>query len=359
MVKHWQLIGDSNATHWQLIGDSMATRWRLHGNTLAIHWRFNAISLMIQWQHIGNSSAFNWQLIGNSLAIQRQHIGISMATYWLFMGYSMAIHWQLIGDELATSWHLVGTAWAHGTKADWANEGGHWRANEEAFIGNSLAQSSDVIWGVSGVGDTGVSCVDTLVSATVSRSLCDIDRVTGGVDTLVSATVDGCLCDIDSVSGDVDTVLSGAVSSGLCDLDRVSRGDLVERVGDISLSRGGDAIKSGVDEYVCGVSSIMTADGLDVCGRDSVVSDETGEVVSVDDVDDIVACGDDPLLPDAVRFVDRLSVCGAGVARSDRGDTEAVVGSGVAQRGWVDRLMFADDSLRPEPPPYAMCLIVS
>ena len=190
---------------------------------------------------------------------------------------------------------------------------------------------------VSGVGDTGVSGVDTLVAATVSGSLCDIDRVTGGVDTLVSATVDGCLCD----------------------LDRVSRGDLVERVGDISLSRGGDAIKSGVDEYVCGVSSIMTADGLDVCGRDSVVSDETGEVVSVDDV---VACGDDPLLPDAVRVVDRLSVvgdtlvCGAGVARSDRGDTEAVVGSGVAQRGWVDRLMFADDSLRPELPPYAMCL---
>ena len=52
----------------------------------------------------------------------------------------------------------------------------------------------------------------------------------------------------DSVSGDVDTVLSGVVSSGLCDLDRVSRGDLVERVGDISLSRGGDAIMSGVDE---------------------------------------------------------------------------------------------------------------
>ena len=212
---------------------------------------------------------------------------------------------------------------------------------------------------VTGVGDTGVSGVDTLVSATVSGSLCDIDRVTGGVDTLVSATVDGCLCDIGSVSGDVDTVLSGAVSSGLCDLDRVSRGDLVERVGGISLSRGGDAIKSGVDEYVCGVSSIMTADGLDVCGRDSVVSDETGEVVSVDDV---VACGDDPLLPDAVRVVDRLSVvgdtlvCGAGVAWSDRGDTEAVVGSGVAQRGWVDRLMFADDSLRPEPPPYTMCL---
>ena len=142
----WQLVGDYMATHWQFIGDSMATRWRLPGNTLATHWRFNVVSLVIQWQHIGNSSAFNWQLIGNSLAIQRQHIGISMATYWLFIGYSMAIHWQLIGDELATSWHLVGTALAHGTKADWANEGGHWRANEETFIGNSLAQSSDVIW---------------------------------------------------------------------------------------------------------------------------------------------------------------------------------------------------------------------
>ena len=111
---------------------------------------------------------------------------------------------------------------------------------------------------------------------------------------------------------------------------------------------------------MCGVSSIMTADELDVCGCDSVVSDETDEVVSVDDV---VACGDDPLLPDAVRLGGRLSVagdtlvCGARVARSDRGDTEVVVGPGVAQRGWVDRLRCANDSLRPEPPPmYSMCL---
>ena len=102
---------------------------------------------------------------------------------------------------------------------------------------------------LSGGGDTDVSGVDTLVAATVSGGLCDIDRVTGvgdtgvsGVETLVSATVSGSLCDIDRVSGDVDIVLSGAVSSGLCDLDRVSRGDLVERVGDISFSRGGDAI---------------------------------------------------------------------------------------------------------------------
>ena len=44
------------------------------------------------------------------------------------------------------NWQLVGKALAHGTKADWANEGSHWRANEEEFIVNSLAQSSDVIW---------------------------------------------------------------------------------------------------------------------------------------------------------------------------------------------------------------------
>ncbi len=184
----------------------------------------------------------------------------------------------------------------------------------------------------------------------------------------------------------------GAVSGRLCDLNIVLRGDIVVRVGDMSLSGGGDAfvsgvdesvccvnsvladgiidlcgvdtavsgvdtVVSGVDEYVCGVSSIMTADELDVCGCDSVVS---GEVVSVDDV---VACDDDPLLPDAARVGGRLSVvgdtlvCGAGVARSDRGDTDAMVGAGVAQRGWVDRLMCADDSLRPEPPlMYSMCL---
>ena len=45
---------------------------------------------------------------------------------------------------------------------------------------------------------------------------------------------------------------------------------------------------------------------------------------------DVVACGDDPLLTDAVRVGGWLSVvcdtllCGAGVARIDRGDTEVV-----------------------------------
>ena len=117
----------------------------------------------------------------------------------------------------------------------------------------------------------------------------------------------------------------------------------------------------GVDTV--GVSSVTTAGELDVFGYDSVVSDETGEVVSVDDV---VACGDDPLLPDAVRVgghlsvVDDTLVCGAGVARSGRGDTEAVVGSEVAQRGWVDGLICADGSLRPEPPPmHTQCVCVA
>ena len=186
---------------------------------------------------------------------------------------------------------------------------------------------------LSGGGDTGVIGVDTLVAATVSGGLCDIDRVTGvgdtgvsGVDTLVSATVSGSLCDIDSVSGDVDTVLSGAVSSGLCDLDRVSRGDLVERVGDISLSRGGDAIMSGVDESVCCANSVLAAGILDSCG--------------VEVVDGGVACDDGTRLPDAFRVGGCLSV----------------VGPGVAPPGWVDGLFCADGSLRPEPPPMpAMC----
>ena len=157
----------------------------------------------------------------------------------------------------------------------------------------------------------------------------------------------------DKVLCGIDTVLSGAVIVCLCDLDSVSPGAIVVRVGETSLSGGGDAVVSGVDEPVCSVSSVMTAGELDVCGYDSSVSDETGDVVSIDDV---VAYVDDPLLPDAVRVGGRLSVvgvtlvCDFGVARSGRGDTEVVVLLGVAQSVWVDGLICPDGSLRPEPP---------
>ena len=91
-----------------------------------------------------------------------------------------------------------------------------------------------------------------------------------------------------------------------------------------------------------------------VCVCDSLVSDETGDVVSIDDV---VACGDAPLVPDAVRVGCRLSVvgvtlvCDSGVARNGRADTEVVDVPGVAQDVWVDRLICPDGSIRPEPPP--------
>ena len=132
------------------------------------------------------------------------------------------------------------------------------------------------------VGDVSVdmklSGVDT-VSGAVSGGLCDLNRVPGGGDTDVSG---------------VDTV-SGAVSVCLCDLDSVSPGAMVVRVGEMMLSEGGDAVVSGVDVPVCGVRSVLTAGELDLCCCGSLVSDETGDVVSVDDV---VACDDDPLLPD-------------------------------------------------------------
>ena len=69
------------------------------------------------------------------------------------------------------------------------------------------------------------------------------------------------------------------------------------------------------------------------------------DVVSVDDV---VACGDDPLLPDSVRAGGRLSVvgdtlaCDSGVARNGRGKTEVVVVPGVAPPVWVDGLICRD-----------------
>ena len=102
-----------------------------------------------------------------------------------------------------------------------------------------------------------------------------------------------------------------------------------------------DTVVSGVDESVCGVNSVTTVGDIDVFGCDSLVSDGFGDSSGVEVVDDVVACGDDILLPDAFRVGGWLSV----------------VGLGVAQPGWVDGLICADDSLRPEPlPMHAMCL---
>ena len=99
---------------------------------------------------------------------------------------------------------------------------------------------------------------------------------------------------------------------------------------------------SGVDEYVCGVSSIMTADELNVCGCDSLVSDGAGDSSGVDAVDDVVSCGDDTtLLPDAFRVGGWLSV----------------VGLGVAQPGSGDGLICADDSLRPSHHRCTQCFV--
>ena len=109
------------------------------------------------------------------------------------------------------------------------------------------------------VGDVSVSCgvymdlcgVDTVLSGAVNGGLCDLDRVSGGGDTDVSG---------------VDMVVSRAVRGCLSELDSVSRGDLGVPVGDMSLSGGGDAVVSDVDEYVCCVNSVLADDILDLCG---------------------------------------------------------------------------------------------
>ena len=229
----------------------------------------------------------------------------------------------------------------------------------------------------------------------------------------------------------IDTVVSDhVVVSDACDVDNMSIGDIVVRVGEVSLSGGGDAVVLGIDESECGVNPVladhgilnlcgidtvvsgvnqpvcgdslaMTADELEVCACDSdslvmtagefdvcacdsdrlvmtadefdacacdsdrfvmtarefdvcacdsdslvmtagdLVSDWAGDSSGAESVDDVVACSDDAVLPDVFRVGGWLSV----------------VGLGVAQPGWVDWLVCADDSLRPEPPPmHAMCL---
>ena len=142
----------------------------------------------------------------------------------------------------------------------------------------------------------------------------------------------------------VDIVLYG-IGQYVCDVNSVMSAGVFDLCGVYTMV-------AGVDEPVCGVSSVMTPSQLDVCGCDSVVSDETGNSSGVD----VVVSSDDAgggWLP----VIGNTLMCGAGLARSDRGDTEVVVGPGVVQPGWVDRLICADGSLRAEPPPMqAKCL---
>ena len=233
---------------------------------------------------------------------------------------------------------------------------------DDVVLGDGGVSSGDVgrcvsagVVSVSCGGDMELCGGDTVLSGAVSGGLCDLDRVSGGDDTYMSG---------------VDTVVSGALSGCLCDLDNVSRCDLVVRVGEMSLSGGGDAVVPGVDEYVCGVSSVL-ADGildlcgidtvvsgvdepvcdvssvtttgeLDMCGCDSLVSDGAGDSSGVEVVDGVVTCGDDTLLPDAFRVGGWLSK----------------VGIGKAQPGWVDGLICTDNSLRPSHHRCTQCVCV-
>ena len=51
----------------------------------------------------------------------------------------------------------------------------------------------------------------------------------------------------------------------------MSLGDIVVRVGEMSLS-GGDSVMLGVDESVCGVNPVLAECILNLCGIDTVVS---------------------------------------------------------------------------------------
>ena len=143
-------------------------------------------------------------------------------------------------------------------------------------------------------GHVGGSVSDVLdVDAVV---LCDGGVSSGAVGRYVSVcdVSVSCGCDIELCG--FDTVLSAAVIGGLCDLDDVSRGDLVVRVGEMSLSGGGDAVVSGVDESVCCVNSVLADGILDLSDVDTVVSgvDEcVGGVSSVMTAGELDVCGCD------------------------------------------------------------------
>ena len=116
----------------------------------------------------------------------------------------------------------------------------------------------------------------------------------GDVSRYVSGGDDSVPCGGDVELYGVDTVVPGAVSGCQGDLDSVSRGDLVVRFGEMSLSGGGGAVVSGVDESVCYVNSVLADGVLGLCGVDTVVSG----------VDEFV-CG-----VSSIMTADELDVCG-------------------------------------------------
>ena len=133
------------------------------------------------------------------------------------------------------------------------------------------------------------------------------DMELGGVDAVLSVIISGGLCDLDRMSGGGDTNLSrvDTVVSG----DSVSRGVVVHVAG-MSLAGDGDTVLSGVDEPMCDDSSVMTAGELDMCACDILVSGGAGDSSGVEVVDDVIACGDDAVLPDAFRVGGWLPVVG-------------------------------------------------
>ena len=124
------------------------------------------------------------------------------------------------------------------------------------------------------LGDGGVSsgAVGRHVSVGDVSVSCGCDMELSVIDTVVSDAVRGGLCDLDSVSGGGETDVSGVdrAVSAACDIDSMPRGDIVVRVGVMSLSGGGDAVVLGVDESVCCVNPVLADGILNLCGIDTV-----------------------------------------------------------------------------------------
>ena len=71
--------------------------------------------------------------------------------------------------------------------------------------------------------------------------------------------------------------MGGGVDESVCGVNPVLADSILKLCGI-------DTVVSIVDEPVCGDSSVVTAGELGVCGCGCLVPDETGDVVSVDDV---------------------------------------------------------------------------